>query len=320
MQSLLERFHAVFAELNQLRWWFESSKIFRYAALAAVHCAGEPKPLAKEIHEHAGRLRRLAGWFGDLRSELRYVIAAVLVLYDDEPEAFHRAFKNTRSLFRAAGVRRDSTYELLSVVVLRTGLGLREIDAELVERMHAIFREMQRYEWWLTSAEDLPACAMLALQPEPVGLILQELDQIYGGMHTEGFSRGDELQSSAHLLYLAKGRAELSVSRAGELLRAFKSQRVTIRRGDYDEIALLAFLTVKPEALVAQVIQYRDEIRKTRPRVDMRAALNIAANLVFMDCVRADDELLQISEIKLIVDLQAMVAAQRAAAAVAAAS
>lgn len=315
----VQHYMILFNRLERERGWFESRQYLRYAALPAVNIPLAPEDAATAIRSCARVLKSCAGWFDQLRGEIRYVIAATIVLGGDDPEAFYSEYTRVRKLFRSAGVRRDATYELLAVVVLRMGIQRKPIDDALVQRMQAVFKEMQRYEWWLTDAGDLPACAMLALRGEPVGLIMQEVDQILGGLQAEGFSKGNELQAAAHLLFLSDDRAELAVQRAGILKRAFKSKRQSIRRSDYDEIALLAFLLIDPEQLVERVLACRDKLRAVRPRPDKRLAFNIAANLAFLDLVRQDSELLRISEIKLIADIQALVAAQRAAAAAAAA-
>jgi len=311
-----EHFRELDQALNRQRGWFESAVYLRYAAMAAVPCDGDPYDLARAIRETADQLKRLAGWFGDLRSEIRFAVAALLNAKGDSAGAFHAEVQRVRKLFRGAGLPRDATYEILAVLVLRSGLEGRPIEVDHARRVKEMYAELKMYHRWLTDSGDFPACAILSLRPEPTALMAQRIEQLYEGLRAEGFARGNELQSSACLLYLSEGRAEVAARRAGVLVRRFKDHGVTIRRNDYDEVALLAFLLNDPEEIIARVLAYRDEARRLKPRPDKHVAFNIGANLAMLDLMRADQELLAISQVKLIVDVQAVVAAHRAAAAV----
>ncbi len=315
-----ERFRAIDGALQRGRGWFESAVYLRYAAIAAIACEGPPEGVAGDVRATADALKRLAGWFGDMRSELRYVVAAGLRLRNDSAEAFDAEVRRARKLFRQVGLRRDSTYETLAILILRSGLRLTPIETAHAARVKEVYDELKQYQWWLTGADDLPACAMLALRPEPVGLMAQRIEQIHQGLRSEGLAHCNELQTAANLLYLSEGRADLAVGRAGELVRRFKARRTPIRRGDYDTIATLAFLLRGPQELVETVLGFRDQARALKPRPDKHQAFNIGAHMAFLDLVRFDEELQAITQIKLIVDVQAVIAAQRAAAAVIAAS
>lgn len=314
------RFREIFEALNSERGWFESATYLRYAAIAAMCCEGEPGEVASAIRATARELKKLAGWFGELRSELRFVFAAILRLKGDRASVFTAEIDRVRKMFREVGVRRDATYEMLAILVMRSGLNLEPISTPLVQRFKDMYDEMKNYQWWLTSTDDFPACAMLALRDEPIGLMGQQIELIYQGLRREGLSRGNDLQSSANLLYLSEGRAELAVGRVGELIRRFKIRGETIRRTDYDEMAILSFLLNDPQEIIERVVSYRDQVRQLKPRPDKRLAFNLGANIAFLDLMRFDDELLSISQTKLIVDVQAVVAAQRATAAVIAAA
>jgi hypothetical protein len=313
------RFRDVFEALNRERGWFESATYLRFAAIAALCCEGSPSSVAGRIRDVAQQLKKKSGWFDNLRSELRFVVAAILTLHDDDTTEFINEIDRVRKLFRQVDLRRDSTYEMLTILVLRSGLNQGTIDLAAVQRVKGVYEEMKKYQWWLTGPDDLPACALLALRDEAVGLMGQRIDQIYAGLRKEGLWHCNELQSSANLLYLAEGRAELAVSRAGELIRQFKTRGQIIRRTEYDEIAILSFLLNEPAEIIDRVLSYRDQIRELKPRPDKRLALNLGSNIAFLDFMRFDDDLLSVSQIKLIVDVQAVVAAQRAAAAIIAA-
>lgn len=317
-ENPLTQFCEIDAALNEKRRWYQSGTYLRYAAIAAVCCEGSPHEIARAIRDTGEQLKNLSGWFGPLNSEIRFAVAAILTLQSDDSTAFMEEVDRVRPIFRDVGLRRDAAYEMLAILVMRSGLEREPIGGRLAERVKELYEEMKAYHWWLTSTDDIPVCAMLALRDEPIGLMAQRIEQIFQGLRAIGLSLCNELQSAANLLFLAEGRAELAVGRAGELMRRFKARGRTIRRAHYDELAILSFLLDDPNQIVERVMNHFDHVRKLKPRPDKNLAFNIAANIAFLEFMRFDDELLSISRIKLIIDIQAAIAAQRAAAAAAA--
>lgn len=315
-ENPLHRYRDIFNALNNRRRWFESATYLRFAAIAALSCDESPTEIAREIRDGAKSLKRLSGWFGDLRSELRFVVATILRIRHDDPAAFFSEVDRVRKKFREVGVRRDAAYEMLAILVMRSGLNRAPIPDSLVQRVKDMYDEMKQYHKWLTGAAHIPACAVLAMRDESVGRMAQQIEQIHQGLHKEGMSRSAELQSSASLLFLSEGRAELAVGRAGELIRRFKAKGLSIRRPEYDDVAILAFLLNEPDEIVQRVLDYRDQVREYKPRPDKRMAFSIGANIAMLELVKLDAELRSISQIKLIIDIQSVIAAQRAQAAI----
>lgn len=309
----LERFRQIDAALNRERRWWEWASYQRYAALAAICCAGEPDRIAADIRGAARVLKDKAGWFGPLSGEFRLVVAAILVLHDDDAYAFSDEVARVRKLFRTAWLSRSAVNETLAILVMRVGLKRAAITMKHVDRLAAMFCEFKAYHRWLTDTDDYPLCALLSLHDRPPGLVAQQIEQVYDGLREEGLARGDALQASAGLLFLSEGRAELAADRAGELIRRFRSAGERLNRQRYGEVAILAFLENEPQEIVTRVAACRDELRRMKPRPDKAAAFKIACSITFLELMHLDDAALSVSQAKLLVDVQALIAAQQAA-------
>jgi hypothetical protein len=309
----LRRYLELADQLNRRRRWWESATYHRLAALAGLCAAGEPTDVTDGIRAAAESLKQYAGWFGPLSGEFRYVVAAILYLHDVDPTAFSAEVDRVRRLFRTVRLSRSTTSETLTALVMRISLKQAPITLGHVERLAAMFAEMKAYHRWLTGTEDYPICGLLALRDLPPGLVAQQVEQVYEGLRGEGLAKSDALQAGAGLLYLSAGRAELAVDRAGELIRRFRSAGEPLRKNRYGEVAILAFLHRDPQEIVARVAACRDEIRRPRPRPDKTEAFKIACSITFLEMMHLDEQAVSISHAKLLLDVQAVIAAQQAA-------
>ncbi len=84
----LDRFCDLYDALNAERGWFGDASSLRFAAMTAVSCPGSPDEVASAIQSMAEEIKQLSGWFGELTSSLRFIIAAILVLNRDDASEF----------------------------------------------------------------------------------------------------------------------------------------------------------------------------------------------------------------------------------------
>jgi len=173
----LPRFTEIFEALNAERSWFSDASPLRFAAVAALTCGGEPAAVARAIRAIADQLSERSGWFGELNGSLRFVVAAMLLQNDDSASDFMEAVESVRALFREAGLRRGGSYEAMSALILR-GPDKHDVRPADVERFKAIYEEMKKHHWWITSVDDFPACAILSRQDGSPDAIGNEIESI----------------------------------------------------------------------------------------------------------------------------------------------
>jgi hypothetical protein len=198
----LRRFIDIFEVLNAERGWFSDASSLRFAAMAAITCEGAPGSVARTLRAIADELKERSGWFGELTGSLRFIVAAMLLQNDDRPADFMAEVDRVRNMFREAGVRRGGSYEVMAALILR-GPHKSPVVDQTVARFQAIYEEMKTHHWWITGVADFPACAILVGQPGTPESLGQEIEAIYQELHAVGFKKGDPLQTSANLLYLA---------------------------------------------------------------------------------------------------------------------
>ena len=318
--DVMGRFRALYAALNAERSWWEGATLLRYAAVTALTCHGAPEDVAAAIRDRAEALKRRAGWFGELRSEIRFVVAALLAQRLADGDAFMDEVERVQGLFRAARLRRGGAYETLAILVLHLHAEGASIGVDTVERFRAIYEEMKRYHWWLTGPDDFPCCALLtglAGHPSEIG---RRAEEHFQALSAKGFRKGDPLQTAANLLAASDLPAELAAERYKGLADGFRAADVAIWQTDYDELAILTFLAHPIDRIVARTLEHRAEVATLRPAPDRVMTFNLGAAVAFCELAAHDERMRPIVDAKAPAGLQGMLNAHAAAAATAAAS
>lgn len=313
----LPRFRAIYNAIANEKGWQETNSL-RFAAMAAVGCAAEPKDIADKIHKTANELKSKVGWFNELKTSLRYIVSTMLVMNDDSVDDFLQEARRVHELFRVAKLRHGGAYETMAILIMRICFFKAPIQVDTIERFKAIYQEMKKYHWWLTGPDDFPACAILVTQketPQHIGLVIEN---IYQQLKQKGFTTGDHLQTAANILYLTHLDPTEIAERYSTLAEHFRRNGVRMWQTDYDELAILSFLENTPELIVEKVLSYREEMRTLSPTPDYAITFNLAVSLTFLELVRLNKKLTTVTEIKALLDVQAIINAAAAASAAAA--
>ncbi len=314
------RFREIYDALNAERGWWSDASSLRFSAVTAITCPGDARDVASAIRRAADEIKDESGWFGTLNSNLRFIVGAMLALHQDNVRDFLVEVKRVRDMFREVGLRRASIYETMAILVLRMKADKAPVSDRAVREFQEMYEEMKRHHWWLTGPDDFPACAILAGEKASVQQIGQDIEEIYQALDAKGFSKGDPLQTAANILYLARVHADKAASRYSALAEGFRETSVSIWQSDYDELAILSFLGHSAKRIVDSVLRHRELMESLKPKPDRSLTFNLAASTTFLELARLDKDLKVITDAKALLDMQAIINAQEAAAVAAACS
>ena len=318
----MERFKEIYEVLWGARTVFsgDSPAALRFAAVTAVTCPGEPEEVAAGIRDKAEEIKQGVSWFANLRSPLRFIISALLLLHDDEVTEFLAEVERVGKLFREKKLRRGAIYETIAVLLFRIGRDLKPVDEELVVRFKSVYEAMKKYHWWLTGPDDFPACALLALQPESPREIGETVERIYQALCAQKFRRCNPLQTAANMLYLARLEPKEAATRFGLLAAEMRKGGIRVHAYDYDKLAALSFLNHPPGRIVEKILALHAETKELRPKPPAHLCLSLATSIAFLELVQRDQDLEIISDARALVNMQQVIQAQQACAAAAASS
>ena len=309
----VHRFIELHVALTKERGWLGNAASLRYAALSAITCPGDGDAVARAIRTVAADLKERAGWFGEMNSPLRFILAAILVQHKDTVVDFLNEVDRVRELFRAEGLRRGGVYEVMAILVLRLQHAGKPITVRSIKRLKALYEEMKRHHWWLTGPDDYPACAILAMQRGEPRQIGDDIEALYRALEERGAKQGDPLQTAANVLYLARRKRWTAAERFHAMRRSFEAAGVPIHKADYEELAVLSFLDHPSSRIIKRALEIRDQLGTLDPAPEAQVTLSLACSLTFMELIQLDRNMKNIIEAKAMLDMQAFIAAQQAA-------
>jgi hypothetical protein len=307
------RYLRVFEELRSRKRWSTDTNVLRFAALSLA--AADLDDPAGELEAAADELRKRAGWFGNLNSPIRYVVAAMILRKRLRPGPVHRAVGEVREAFRKRKYPRGGTREVLAALLLvLLGDGRRPAGG-VIDRVGAILKRWKRDHRFLTGADDYPMAALHAWRDDDVETLGTTVERVYRTLRRSKFSMGNSLQLASHILALSPDGPDAAARRCVNLRRAFENQRHRIPSNLYDELALLVLTPGTPGGVARRVLSDVDRLRSARPRPSKTLAFSLAAGVALSRAAESRPDMAISRDAAALAAAQALLDAQAAAVA-----
>ena len=273
----VQTYLATFDRLRARKRWTEQTVTFRFVALT-LGAAGLDVDY-KLLEATASDLRKRARWSSPLKSEIRFLVAAMILRRQLAPAVVHGCVIETREAFknfRIPSRGRGPTFAALLLALHTEG---DPVSADILERLAQIYRRWRKDHALLTNANDLPTAALHACQEKPVAMLTDEIARAYAQLDEAGFRRGNALQLVSHLLAADPRGTDTAVQRFLQVAANLKEAGERTGQGRYDEMALLALTRESPDVVTERVLHYRDSLRAARPRPSAELAFSLAAGI-----------------------------------------
>jgi len=309
-----------FERLRRQKRWGTNTSVLRFAALTLASLdLSDPHG---SLESTAKTLRKGAGWFGPLNSEIRYVVAAMILRKDLPAKSVHAEVKRVRAAFREHRLPRSGVPATMAALILVLEEEGRRVPAATLDRMGRIYRRWKEDHRWITGADDLPMAAVHAVRDESVESLSTRVEVAYRRLREARFSRGNALQFASHVLALDPRGIDEAVLRFKQIAKTLKKHRERTGTSRYDEMAILSLTSADPTSLVRTVLGSRDRLRKARPRPSGEIAFSLAAGMAIAADAERGAKLGDVRDLAALQQVHAILAAQQAAviAAVAASS
>ena len=266
-----------FERLRARKRWTTDTATYRFVALT-LGAVGATMTHDR-LEEVATGLRRRAGWTSPLRSEIRYVVAAMILRRDLDAARVHHQVIATRDRFGEHGIKRLGTGATLAALLLALQAEGRRVRKSHLDRLARIYAQWRADHFWLTNANDLPAAALHAARDVSVESLTADVQRAYARLRAAGFRRGNQLQLVSHLLAVDPRGTDTAVQRFALVAERLRAAGERVGTGRYDEAAVLALTQGSPGQVVDRVLEYRDRLRRARPRPSKDIAFSLAAGI-----------------------------------------
>jgi hypothetical protein len=155
--------------------------------------------------------------------------------------------------------------------------------------------------------------AMHATRNLSVEELALKAEEIYTALRQAKFSAGNQLQLVSHLLMFSDLGPREAAHRFTQAAEALRRSKQRVWQSQYDEVALLVLSGGPVDEIVPRVIDYRDRLRKAKPKPTPDIAFSIASGVVLAEQATAMASLEDASAAANLRAVQAIIEAQQAA-------
>ena len=312
-----------FNRLRAAKRWTTNATVFRFVALTLGAAGAEVT--YDRLEAAAQGLKKRARWTSPLKSEIRFVVAAMILRRGLDPARIHARVVATRSAFKSYKIASRGRGPTLAALLLALQGEGRVVPGRQLARLAQIYRRWRDDHFWLTDSNDLPAAALHASRAEPVEALAANVERAYQTLRDAGFSRGNQLQLVSQLLAVDPRGTDAGVQRFRRVATRLKDARERVNAGHYDEVAMLALTQEPPARVVDRVLRYRDRLREAKRPPSRDMAFSLAAGITLAeDSKRAGErsagDLATLQAIQAILDAQQAVMVAAIAASTASSS
>ena len=227
-------------------------------ACAGIYLAAGVKPDMEKLKECKKLLKSRAGIFSNFRGSDELLVRCKMALAADPAAYFDRLeseYQRIKSFF-------SGEQTVLAAMILAE----QESSEGLAEKTKQIYQDMKGAHPWLTSENDLPFAALMAVSGKDAAAVYAEAEEIYAILKKNLRADRDTLQMLSHILAIREGRADAKCEKLCALAEGLRAARHSLGRGSRLAIlGLLADSGLPAEALVEHICETDDFLKQHKP-------------------------------------------------------
>ena len=196
--------------------------------------------------------------FSEFRGNVKMPLICKMTL-SDNPEKY---FENVETIYKLLNKSKwiGNEYKIMAAITICDHADESEYEL-LVNRTNEIYSRMKQEHKWLTSDEDIPFAALLAVSGMNIDKLIAEMELDYKILK-EKFHDSNAVQSLSHILALDEQPAEVKCAKVGSVFNELKA--IKHKFGTGYELATLGSFTMLDiqEKEVANLIAETDDYLK----------------------------------------------------------
>ena len=227
-------------------------------ACAGIYLVAGVTPDMSRVKECKKLLKSKAGIFSNFRGQDELLVRCKMALADD-PALY---FDNLEREYRSLKTFFSGEQTVLAAMILAE----QDHREGLAEKTKQIYKEMKEAHPWLTSENDLPFAALMAVSGRDAASIYAEAEEIYAYLKENLRVDRDTLQMLSHILAVRSGRADTKCENLCALAGGLKTANRSLGGGSRLAIlGLLADAGLSADALVERIAETDDFLKQYKP-------------------------------------------------------
>ena len=206
-------------------------------------------------------LKQRKGVFSSFRGIAEFIVRCKMALSPD-PE---RYLERLDAVYGALGSFFSGDQVLLAATVI-ADLAAPEKQDEAVQKTKALYAEMRKAHPWLTSQEDMPFAALMAVTAKDGAAVYEEAEKVYELLKENLKASGESRQMLSHILALYQDHAENKCGKLCALDEGLRSTKHPLDRNRCLPIlGTLAASRQSADELVAMIGEADDYLKQFKP-------------------------------------------------------
>lgn len=241
LQQKTSSYIHLFNDLKKsMKWKVTDTRILM--AIASLYVMNNKQLQTDQLLKIADQIKKQATMFSPMKSQPRFMTAALLDVHFDQPEDQVEKIFEYYENFRRAKFK-SSVFTYISSSILVTNQQ-QEIDPnQVILRTKDIYGGMKKEHPFLTSDSDYPLATLLAYENKSRDALIQKIEHFYDELHKNGFKKGNNLQFISHILSLNNDEhLDVLVNRSIRLFDRIQEIGIKAKPAYYPIIGMLAFL------------------------------------------------------------------------------
>ena len=228
-------------------------------ACAGIFLAAGVTPDMNRLAECKKLLKSKAGIFSNFRGSDELLVRCKMALSAD-PELY---FENLEREYQRIKTFFSGEQTVLAAMILAEQGSSVE---DLAEKTKQIYKDMKEAHPWLTSENDLPFAALMAVSGRDASSVYAEAEEIYALLRKNLHADKDTRQMLSHILAIRSGSAEEKCDKLCALADGLKAAGHSLGRGSRLAIlGILADSTLPTASLVERICETDDFLKQYKP-------------------------------------------------------
>ena len=228
-------------------------------ACAGIFLAAGVTPDMNRVAECKKLLKSKAGIFSNFRGSDELLVRCKMALSAD-PELY---FENLEREYQRIKTFFSGEQTVLAAMILAEQGSSVE---DLAEKTKQIYKDMKEAHPWLTSENDLPFAALMAVSGRDASSVYAEAEEIYALLGKNLHADKDTRQMLSHILAIRSGSAEEKCEKLCALADGLKAAGHSLGRGSRLAIlGILADSTLPTASLVERICETDDFLKQYKP-------------------------------------------------------
>ena len=228
-------------------------------ACAGIFLAAGVTPDMNRLAECKKLLKSKAGIFSNFRGSDELLVRCKMSLSAD-PELY---FENLEREYQRIKTFFSGEQTVLAAMILAEQGSSVE---DLAEKTKQIYKDMKEAHPWLTSENDLPFAALMAVSGRDASSVYAEAEEIYALLGKNLHADKDTRQMLSHILAIRSGSVEEKCDKLCALADGLKAAGHSLGRGSRLAIlGILADSTLPTASLVERISETDDFLKQYKP-------------------------------------------------------